>query len=657
MVCLTPYGKPCMLSFVKEKIMRIPHYLIVLSILVFCGCSTTSNFKSLAQGDVGDFLKNAPRAEDHPNAGASLVDSHAFVEYFRDGTSVTRRLERYKIFNERGRRFATKTISYRQGYQKARILFANTVKADGRIIPLSQSDIQDESQYRGYEFYTDIRRKRFTMRAVEDGCIVEFAYEIKNLSSPIAFDFFSAFIYENLFPIQNDILEVVLPASVPLNYKYLNISAQPVISTSGDRTKYVFINEHKKEIIPEPRMPSVLDRETFPQVWMWTLTDWRVISSLYGKIFNEQLKSNRDLEDFTHNLVARAQTREEKIKIIFDFVARRIRYIAVLMGPHTHQPHPAEEVFQKRYGDCKDKTVLLLTMLKIAGIEGYPALVPTHREHFDTTMPSMSAFNHVMAVVPEGDRYFWLDATNETAAFDTAPFIQPTTVLIIRPDGSYRFEQTPPLDDQNDYVLTDLTFKIDSHGNAQVILRHEYSGKAAEAMRFAYKYLPPEQRKTVFEKKGIEVWTLETGSFDDTQRPFYIYLTGNIKNLVQIVDADTMILSNALRMDTFRDITASQHRRYPIVFRPSFLRVETLRYIFPEGFRLKNIPRPFVAQEKYHFRDESFHFEGSTFTVSTIVRNKTLRISTEEISLFKDFALKLQAHESSMQSLIFERRD
>lgn len=96
---------------------------------------------------------------------------------FADGTSISRNLIRIKIFNERGHSFASRSISYREGYQKARILFANTIKPDGKIVPLNSKDIIDSSEYEGYEFYTDIKVKRFTMPAVENGCIIEYAYE------------------------------------------------------------------------------------------------------------------------------------------------------------------------------------------------------------------------------------------------------------------------------------------------------------------------------------------------------------------------------------------------------------------------------------------------------------------------------------------------
>lgn len=631
--------------------------LLLFIVLFCCSCSTTSQFKSVATGNVDEYLKQSPQASDYPNAGASLLHSYAYIEFFKDGSSVERHLERYKIFNERGRKHVSKAISYREGYQKATILFANTIKADGQVVPLKSSDIYDASQYAGYDFYTDIKLKRFTMPAVEDGCVVEYASEVQNIKPVFGLDYSTIFICQNLYPMEEDILEIVLPAGKELNYKSYNTSLAPQIISEGDKKRYIFTNLKQKAIIPESRMPSLIDRETFPQIWIWTMKDWKSISAWYVKLVSEQMKADKELEGYTRQLIAGKRTREEKISAIFNFVSQNIRYIAVLLGPHTHKPHAAYEVFQKRYGDCKDKTVLLLTMLKIAGIEGLPALVPVYREYFDQNMPSLAAFNHVIAVVPDGDKYFWLDATNEVAAYNSVPFIRPTTVFLMNADGSYRFVQTPKSSDHKDYLKTNIAFWIDIDGNAAIDFQYEYFGLAAQSVRYAYKYLSPEQRKKSFEKRGIEVLRLDMGSFNDTQSPFTIRLRGNLKNMVQVIDKNTMILSNIIRLDTYRDITAATSRQYPIVLQPTLHSQETSRYIFPDGFRIKKLPQPFILEEPFNVRLEKYSMTGSTLEVFVENISRERKITRNEVDLFRKDALELQKHESALKNIIMERNE
>jgi hypothetical protein len=637
--------------------MRFARNLIIFLSLFILSCAVPDPYiRNLSENDIDSLLKTAPRAEDHVNAGASLLNSYTYVEFNSDGTSFTRNLFRMKIFNERGRNFASTSISYREGYQEVKVLFANTIKPDGRIIPLNHNDIHDASEYAGYEFYTDIKTKRFTMPAVEDGCIIEYAYEIKNLKPILSLDYFATFFCRNIFPIEEDILEIVLPANTELKYKNFITTLAPEISMKGNKKRYVFINAKQKEIIPETRMPSLYDRDTFPQLSLWTLDSWQAISKWYINLVSQQMKPDKELEEFTRQLIAGKKTDEEKINAIFNFVSQNIRYIAVLLGPHTHKPHQVSEIFQKRYGDCKDKTVLLLTMLKIAGIEGMPALVPANGKYFDETIPSLSAFNHIIAVVPFGDKYFWMDATNETAAYNSAPFSLPTKVLLMKFDGSHQIIETPALDDTKDYFSAKMEYIIDTEGNASVHSTYTYFGKAAEPIRYYFKYSPPEQRKIFFERRGLEVKDLFISSFTDTQEPFTIQVSGKMKNLAQVLDEEMMVLSNIISSDTYQDITSSPGRIYPIDLKQSFFSQENYSYKFPAGFKIKRLPKNYTFKTPFRHKAEKYSFKNSTFIVNLETKNSEKIINVNDINHFKNYALELQKHESSIKNIIFEKK-
>jgi len=246
--------------------MRTDRIIVIFLSLFILSCSaiTNSNIRSITDGDINSFLNQAPKAEEHPNAGADLLYSYSYIEFFADGTSINKNLTRIKIFNERGRSYASRSISYREGYQKAKVLFANTIKPDGKIVSLDSKDIIDSSEYEGYEFYTDIKVKRFTIPAVEDGCIIEYAYEIENLKPVLSFDYYDIFFFRNIFPIEKDILEIVLPSNIELKYKMFQITLAPQIISDGNRKRYIFVNSKQKEIIPESRMPSFYDSDIFP---------------------------------------------------------------------------------------------------------------------------------------------------------------------------------------------------------------------------------------------------------------------------------------------------------------------------------------------------------------------------------------------------------
>jgi transglutaminase-like putative cysteine protease len=94
------------------------------------------------------------------------------------------------------------------------------------------------------------------------------------------------------------------------------------------------------------------------------------------------------------------------------FVQDEIRYVSILVGPHTHAPHPAPQVLRQRYGDCKDKSTLLATLLRELEIPAQPALVSSYRGRGLDDWPATPwAFDHVIVWALIDGREAWIDPT------------------------------------------------------------------------------------------------------------------------------------------------------------------------------------------------------------------------------------------------------
>ena len=61
-------------------------------------------------------------------------------------------------------------------------------------------------------------------------------------------------------------------------------------------------------------------------------------------------------------------TRDDRIT---DAIQKNIRYFIVERGIGGLQANHAADIFRNRYGDCKDKTTLLIAMLRVAGIDAF----------------------------------------------------------------------------------------------------------------------------------------------------------------------------------------------------------------------------------------------------------------------------------------------
>jgi tetratricopeptide (TPR) repeat protein len=93
-------------------------------------------------------------------------------------------------------------------------------------------------------------------------------------------------------------------------------------------------------------------------------------------------------------------------------VQSQVRYLARVDGLGGYKPESADTVWNGRSGDCKGKTVLLLSMLHALGITADAALVSaTDGDGVDTALPMPGRFNHVIVRAVIDGKIYWLDGT------------------------------------------------------------------------------------------------------------------------------------------------------------------------------------------------------------------------------------------------------
>jgi transglutaminase-like putative cysteine protease len=102
----------------------------------------------------------------------------------------------------------------------------------------------------------------------------------------------------------------------------------------------------------------------------------------------------------------------DRVLAALRFVQEEIRYLGMEDGASGYEPAQPSLVFSRRYGDCKDKTLLLVTILRALKVEAFPVLVSTRRrQELAELQPSATLFNHAIVQVNLEGQSFWLDPT------------------------------------------------------------------------------------------------------------------------------------------------------------------------------------------------------------------------------------------------------
>lgn len=141
--------------------------------------------------------------------------------------------------------------------------------------------------------------------------------------------------------------------------------------------------------------------------------DWAEVAAWAEQLFAKSMVPSPAVIARADEIARSAGSPEQRLRAALDFVQREVRYFGTEVGAGSHQPAAAETVLRQRFGDCKDKSSLLATLLAQMGIKATPVLVPVFlRDGAATRLPSPLVFDHAIVAVNLPDApTLWLDST------------------------------------------------------------------------------------------------------------------------------------------------------------------------------------------------------------------------------------------------------
>jgi hypothetical protein len=150
------------------------------------------------------------------------------------------------------------------------------------------------------------------------------------------------------------------------------------------------------------------------QVEYSNFTGWTDVSSTFWKHFDlaSRLPENSPIRREIDKIAAKHSDPQARTLAALKLVQDRVRYVFVGLGTGNYTPATADETWERRYGDCKGKTALLLAILRELGISAEAVLVNSNgMSGTDQRLPSPGHFNHVLVRATIGSEKFWLDGT------------------------------------------------------------------------------------------------------------------------------------------------------------------------------------------------------------------------------------------------------
>lgn len=236
---------------------------------------------------------------------------------------------------------------------------------------------------------------------------------------------------------------VLWPTARPLRQQIRNGELQPQTRVLSETTEYLW--ERTNLPAPDLETEATSSLDEFPTLYLSEFQSWQDVAAWAVPLYRVTEPLTPALRQQIESWRQSAPTPEGQLLTALRFIQDEIRYLGIELGPHSHLPHQPAQVLARRYGDCKDKALLLATALAAFGIEAYPALVNSDLlERVQDVLPSPYAFDHVITVVKHNGQTYWFDPTVSLQRGGLAQHSNPEfgRALVVRP-GTQELTEIP----------------------------------------------------------------------------------------------------------------------------------------------------------------------------------------------------------------------
>lgn len=332
------------------------------------------------------------------------------------------------------------------------------------------------------------------MSDVRVGDLIDCRYTIDHRDPAWGNRFFGRILVRWDDPVQRSRLRVLVPARAPLYFR-AGAAGEPVEQRSGAWESLEWNWSGLRGIAPEPGAPSWYVQ--YPEIQFSQFADWSEVRAAELPLYAVRDAQGPELTSVIARLRAGSAAGSGRALAALRFVQEEIRYTGLELGAGAYRPTPPDEVLRRRYGDCKDKALLAVTLLRALGIDADPALVSARwMRHLDERLASPAVFDHAIVRVRLGGRTYWFDPTltAQGGRLETLSQADFGEALVVAP-GVSRPEPIPSVEPQQPLVderaLLDLRAGLDRQ--AQLRVSTVYRGAAADDLRRRLRRSSPAQ--------------------------------------------------------------------------------------------------------------------------------------------------------------------
>ena len=599
----------------------------------------TKPFEDAFPFDAAALVKAAPKASENPMGAPDRVLRRETAIYLNEnGTRLEFHREVVQILNDAGARKNDRRGLWQRG-MAVRVKEARVFKADGAVVEAAVDgaavDPGDLAQ----------------------GDVLEIAWRADERTQ----SFFGNYLgYSHVFrpadlaECAESILHIIAPKSRPLHFHSRGEVPEPTkrpFDAERDCSTWTIANLARLE--REPLMPDLT--EIGPVLEVSTYASWDEFGTWWWNLIKRQFTLSDAMRRKVEEITAGKATRDEKVRAIYDFVTSDIRYVAWEFGVHGYKPYDAKTIFERRFGDCKDKAILISTMSRAIGIETFPVLIALEerRSIEDTTLPIVSHFNHCIAYLPgeNGAPGRFLDGTAEFHEMENLPEGDRDASVVIVREGGTAPARTPAHDPEASLLALRVSGRLSADGAFDGQAKISAGGMHGPEFRALFE--TEADRKSRIEEwfgRSFAKTTVGLVSFQGlggTATPVEGSVTFSAQGF-GIVQNGALTLKASPREARLSRFAAREKRDFDLVLGPQRSETDEFEVALPDGHEVAAKPAKTELDGKFGRYSLSAETVGKNLVIRRFLMLKTTRVAVADYPAFRDFCQEVDRAESEI---------
>lgn len=502
-----------------------------------------------------------------------------------------------------------------------------------------------------YIFYDDQVVYNFSFPAVGKGTKLVTRSEAKTGYAYVPFFFdFGGFI-----PNENMSVTISFPRNVNIAYRLFGKDTaivQMSKTSKGDRLIYQWKADNPKVYKIDDKAPD--SRYIIPHLIVhiadYTVNNQKkpVLGSLkdlynynYSHISNLTNDIPGEVQVLTDSITAKHTSDRDKVRNIFDWVQKHIKYVAIEDGDNGLVPSEAALVMQRRYGDCKGKTSLLVSMIRAAGLKASYAWVGSRERPYKySAFPSVVNDDHMIAVWWDGDNPVILDGTTFSHRMEDIPaFIQGKECMIEKGKDDFMVYLIPVAPSSGNRVSDSLFISIS--GNALTGYgKLTYYGENKAGMMRIFEGKDTSLYKRILQNALLKasnkhmVKSVSISDVYDTENPFVVHYTFLLPDFITHTATNTYV---NLNLDRFlSDIIITPDRDIPLEAEMTLEYQYFCELRLPADYHITKIPPETSFKNPLFGFKEAYAMNNDKVSISSCYNIDFLVIGNGEMKAFRD---------------------